>query len=177
MIARAEIEAAIEDLVDDLIRQDVAAVIYLVGGTALMLGFDARQATRDVDAVVTPRDRVLATAREVARRRDLPDDWLNASAANFVPPHPEDPHPTLLISRGGVRVEIASAEMLLAMKIRASRGRQDIDDIRFLLRVLDVRTIEDALSIYERVYEEDPLPARARPILNELLDSQAPQGR
>ena len=70
-----------------------------------------------------------------------------------------------------MRVEIASAEMLLAMKIRSSRGRQDIDDIRLLLRLTATHTVADAVGIYEHFYEEDEIKPRAVKILHELLDS------
>ena len=171
MLTRSEAEGALRDLVSRLDERRCRATIYIVGGTALMLGFDARQSTRDVDAVVTPRDRVLAVAAEIAERRNLPDDWLSTNAASFVPPHPEDPRRTILFEKGGVRVEIASAEMLLAMKIRASRGRQDIDDIRLLLRLTATHTVADAVGIYEHFYEEDEIKPRAVTILHELLDT------
>ena len=90
MLTRSEAEGALRDLVFRLDERRWSATIYIVGGTALMLGFDARQSTRDVDAVVTPRDRVLAVAAEIAELRNLPDDWLSTDAAIFVPPHPED---------------------------------------------------------------------------------------
>ncbi|MGO9911620.1 MAG: DUF6036 family nucleotidyltransferase [Acidimicrobiales bacterium] len=171
MLNRTQIEAALHELVSELHARGQRASIYLVGGTALMLGYDARQATRDVDAVATPRDIVLRVAAEVAERLGLPDDWFSTNAAIFVPPHPEDPSPTLFFEEGDVRVEIASAEMLLAMKIRASRGRQDISDIRLLLAVTDTRTVQAAIELYERVYEEDEIRPRALTILRDLLPS------
>lgn len=169
MLSRSEIEGALADLVAELTTLRRPVTIYIVGGTALMLGYDARQATRDVDAVVTPPDDVLRAAVEIARRRSLPDDWLSVAASMFVPPHPEDPNPTVFLQEEGVRVEIASAEWLLGMKIRASRGRQDIDDIRLLLEITNVRTVDAAVAVYDRVYEEDPIGERSLRILRELL--------
>jgi predicted nucleotidyltransferase len=169
MLSRPEIEAALTDLVAELTKLRRPVTIYIVGGTALMLGFGARQATRDVDVVATPPAEVLRAASEVAERRSLPDDWLSTAASVFVPPHPEDPNPTVFLQEEGVRVEIASAEWLLGMKIRASRGRQDIDDIRLLLEIADVRTVDDAVAVYERVYEEDPIGERSLRILRELV--------
>jgi hypothetical protein len=169
MLSRSEIEGALADLVAELTTLRRPVTIYIVGGTALMLGFGARQATRDVDAVVAPPDDVLRAASKVAQRRALPDDWLSTAASMFVPPHPEDPNPTLFLQKEGVRVEIASAEWLLGMKIRASRGRQDIDDIRLLLDITDVRTVDGAVAVYDRVYEEDPIGERSLLILRELL--------
>ena len=170
MLSRSQAEDALRELVSELNEQRCRAVIYVVGGAALMLGFDARQSTHDVDAMVTPRTPVLLVAAEIAERRNLPEDWLSTAAATFVPPYSEDPNPTIFLQEGGVRVEIASAERLLAMKIHASRGRQDIDDIRLLLRLTGTETVAQAIAIFERSYQEDEIKPRAVRILHELLD-------
>ena len=47
--------------------------------------------------------------------------------------------------------------MLLAMKIHASRGKQDIDDIRFLLAEVGIDSYAAAIAHFEHFYEEDPI--------------------
>lgn len=42
-----------------------------------MLGFGARDATKDIDAVITRRVKIMPVVIEIARRRNLTDDWLN----------------------------------------------------------------------------------------------------
>ena len=59
-------------------------------------------------------------------------------------------------------INVASAEVLLAMKIRASRPRQDFADIAFLGKQAGVSTRDDALAVYDRYFPEDPLPHRAK---------------
>lgn len=169
MLTREEAEAALQELVEELERLGHTSDIYIVGGAALMLGFGARDATRDIDAVLTPRTEIMPIVAEVARRRNLTDDWLNSAAAMYVPPWPDDPNPRLIISTGRVQVSIASAEMLLAMKIHASRGRQDIDDLRFLLAEVGIDNYEDAVSLFEYFYEDDPIKGRAIKILIEIF--------
>ncbi|MBW4077732.1 MAG: hypothetical protein HIU84_04320 [Acidobacteria bacterium] len=169
MLTQEEAEAALQDLVAELEQRGHKSRIYIVGGAALMLGFGARDATRDIDAVITPRAEILRIVAEVARRRDLTDDWLNSAAAMYVPPWPDDPNPRIIISTEKVQISIASAEMLLAMKIHASRGRQDIDDLRFLLAEVGIENYEDAVSHFEHFYKDDPIKGRAIKILFEIF--------
>jgi len=61
-------------------RRGVAAKLYFVGGEVMVLAHDSRDATMDVDGDSYPRDTVMEAAREIARLRDLPDEWLNAAA-------------------------------------------------------------------------------------------------
>ena len=45
----------------------------------------------------------------------------------------------------------------------------DEDDVRYLLRHLDVRSVEQALEIVTRYVEPDRIPAKTRFALEELL--------
>ena len=169
MLTREEAEAALQELVAELEQRGHKSKIYIVGGAALMLGFGARDATRDIDAVITPRAEILQIVAEVARRKNLTDDWLNSAAAMYVPAWPDDPNPRIIISTERVQISIASAEMLLAMKIHASRGRQDIEDLRFLLAEVGIDNYEDAVSHFEHFYEDNPIKNRATKILFEIF--------
>jgi hypothetical protein len=87
----------------------------------------------------------------------------------YVPAWPDEPNPQIIISTERVQISIASAEMLVAMKIHASRGRQDIDDLRFLLAEVGIDNYEDAVSHFERFYEDNPIKDRAIKILIEIF--------
>ncbi len=171
MLTREEAESALNELVAALELRRHKSRIYIVGGAALMLGFGARDATRDVDAVVTPRDEITSVVVEIARRRGLTDDWLNSAAAMYVPSWPDDPNPRVIIATERVEISIASAEMLLAMKIHASRGRQDIDDLRFLLAEVGISNYGDAVAHFEYFYGGEPLKERASKLLHAILDA------
>lgn len=69
----------------ELELRGVAAKLYIVGGAVMVLAYDSRDATLDVDGDFYPRDAVADVAREVARTRGLPDDWLDSAALGFVP--------------------------------------------------------------------------------------------
>lgn len=123
----------------------------------------------DHDARITPLDEVQPLILEVARRRGLTDDWLNGAAAVYVPPQIDDPSPAILIETEHVVVSVASAEMLLAMKIRARRGRQDLGDIIFLVGEVGVTSVAAAVELYEHFYPEDSLRNRALRILDAVF--------
>jgi len=93
MLTHEEAETAPGGPAAELGSREQAARIYIVGGAALMLGFGARQATKAIDAVITPRSEILSIVHEIAKRRQPTDDWLNPAAAIYLPPWPEDPNP------------------------------------------------------------------------------------
>lgn len=158
---RAELEAAIDDLITELNERGIEARITIVGGAAIALAYDpAREATRDVDAFYRHREDVLDAAHAVGQRRGYPPDWFNDRALAWWPTV-GDPEPGSIRTSGSVTIEIASAEVLLAMKLRAVRGPRDIDDIETLARHANVRSVEEARAVFERYYPEDPFSARA----------------
>ena len=67
LLDRALIEDAFRRLGDRLAARDVVAHVYVFGGAAMALAYDARRATRDIDRVFKPHGLVLDEARAVAR--------------------------------------------------------------------------------------------------------------
>jgi methylmalonyl-CoA mutase cobalamin-binding subunit len=57
----------------ELLRRDgTVGEIYIFGGAAMVLGYRARFATRDVDALFEPREKIHRAAVEVAEEMGLP---------------------------------------------------------------------------------------------------------
>jgi len=77
LLGRRAIEEAFHRLGDRLVQRGVIADVYVFGGAAMALAYDARRATRDIDAVFKPHGIVLEEARIVASELGLPDWWLN----------------------------------------------------------------------------------------------------
>ena len=69
---RSRIEQLLRVLDQVLARKGATADIYLVGGAAMALGFDAERSTRDVDAVFAPTSVVRESAAMVAGFRIPP---------------------------------------------------------------------------------------------------------
>jgi Nucleotidyltransferase of unknown function (DUF6036) len=54
LFGRAELERAFTALGERLVRRGVVADIFIVGGAAMALAYDAARVTRDVDAIFKP---------------------------------------------------------------------------------------------------------------------------
>lgn len=168
---RSRIEQLLRALDQVLARKGATADIYLVGGAAMALGFDAERSTRDVDAVFAPTSVVREAAAMVADEFDLPSDWLNDAVKGFVPSHP-DVSQRVVFESDHLRVCSASAEYLLAMKVAASRVEQDRRDLETLIRVLGITDAEQALDIARASLGPGfPIPPRAQYLLEEIFEA------
>ena len=141
------------------VSSERGTVIRVVGGAAISLMDPARRATSDIDAVVSGPVDVDDVVAAMAAEHGLPADWFNSAVAMWIPfVGPDDW--TEVLRNENVSVHIGSTSMLLAMKLRAARAR-DNDDIGFLLTACGIRTIEQAQDIYERYHHQEVLSAVA----------------
>lgn len=146
--------------------------ISIVGGAALALGHFHRELTIDIDAMLHPSEAVRSIAASIALEHGLPTGWLNANAAGFLPPAVEEWETVL--ERDGILIELASAGMLLAMKLNASRPGRDERDIATLLSMLGVDSLEAAEEHFEYFYRGEALPDRAILMVASILRSGLP---
>ena len=70
----------------------------------------------------------------------------------------------------GIVIQVASKEAMLAMKLRANRPGRDTRDIRLLLALCDIDTIEQAEALYEAFYPSDLLTERAERMVTAILE-------
>ncbi|MGD0881022.1 MAG: hypothetical protein ABSB09_05595 [Acidimicrobiales bacterium] len=172
---RDEINGALRELSEVLDHRGVVARIYLVGGAAMVLAYESRFSTDDVDGSGYPTDAVLAAAEEIAEHRGLQPDWLHDSVKEYFPTFREpDWRPVFKV--GTVEVVVADERTLLAMKMRASRGRRDEVDIQFLLDKCGITSVDGALAVYEDYFPEDELPDRAVPMVRHALEQLQKDG-
>lgn len=165
-MTREEIVAALTALGAVLHARGVVGELYVVGGAAIALAFDARRSTRDVDAVFEPKAEIYEAAAEVAVELDLPPGWLNDAVKGFLAG--PDPAAAAVLDVPGLRCLTASPRMLLALKVLAHRIGEDDDDVRLLARVLELERAADVLAVAEAVFG-DRLDAAARFFVEELF--------
>lgn len=163
---RDEIVAALNALGARLFERGVEGEVYVVGGAAIAMAYDARRATRDVDAVFEPKQELYTAADEVGVELGLPPGWLNDGVKGFLA-GPDDDAATVL-EVPGLRVLAASPRILLAMKVLAHRIGEDDDDVRLLARELGLADAQAVLAVAEEVYG-DRLDAAARFFVEELF--------
>lgn len=66
-------------------------------------------------------------------------------------------------------IQVASAEALLVMKLRANRPGRDTDDIRQLLALCDIDSVQAADELYDEYYPGESLPDRAWDMVVRIL--------
>ena len=169
-LSHDDIVDAFKDLSDRLGRKRVKAQIYIVGGAAIALAFRRSRRTFDVDALILEgHGAVLEASREVARQRGLPESWLNEQATTYMPTNRDERAKTVFASAHLV-VTGASAEHLLAMKLRSAR-QADLADISTLVEVLQLSTAEEALQVHDAVFPSQPIGEEQRRAIESLLRS------
>ena len=165
-------------IVDERARsENILVDLSIYGGAAMVLAFDARQATRDVDAVVNGApDFLRRIASEIAREEAWPDDWLNDGVKGFLSHHEQMMLMAAFPAGDGVglRVHTPSPEYMFAMKCMAMRtegldGSRDISDIELLIGITELQDVETALRLVEAFYPAHLIPPKVRFGLEEIV--------
>jgi hypothetical protein len=68
LLDRAQLERAFTALGDRLVRRGVVADVFIVGGAAMALAYDATRVTRDVDSLFVPHG--VGTSRRASTSRE-----------------------------------------------------------------------------------------------------------
>lgn len=134
IFTREEIEEGLKRLGELAQAKGLYIQLTLVGGAVMVLRFNARPSTRDVDAVILlPREARLVRelAKQVASEHDWPEDWLNDGAKGYLVGISDGP---IVFQAAGIEARAPSMEQLLAMKLSAWRDDIDISDARRLLQ-------------------------------------------
>lgn len=172
-LVKSDIEGLFTDLNQELSELGVQGQLYLAGGAAMCLAYDARASTRDVDALFKPSKIIREAAARVAISRGLDDPyWLNDAVKGFLS---ERAAFNDYLELSHLRISVAQPEYLLAMKCLAMRiGEefQDLKDVRFLLTLLGVESYEQAKEIIFGFYPESRFPQKALYALEEILEEE-----
>ena len=140
-----------------------------MGGAVMCLVLNARESTRDIDAFFKPTQVIREAAVRIAAKANVPDNWLNDAVKVYLSPKGEFAD---YLDLKHLRVFVAKPEYLLAMKCASMRlGEEfhDLDDVRYLLRYLNVNNSEEAMAIVLHYYDQVHLLPKTRLALEELL--------
>lgn len=168
-LTQADLRRLFDLLNEELRPIDAKGELFVVGGAVMCLAYATRPSTQDVDAVFRPTAEIRAAAARVAIRAGIKPDWLNDGVKGFLSAR-GDFAPFLELDH--LRIMVAQPQYLLAMKCLAMRiGAEfhDEDDIRYLLRYLDLRNYEDAIAVITMYYPLERFPQKTLYALAELL--------
>ena len=115
LLDRVQLERAFTALGERMVRRGVVADVFVVGGAAMALAYDATRVTRDVDSLFVPHGVVLEEARNVAQDLGLPAWWLNEQASVYISGE-DDLGRRRVFDHPGLRVTAASPRHIFAMK-------------------------------------------------------------
>ncbi len=147
--------------------------VCLYGGALMMLVYDTRTITKDVDAIIHPSREGHDLVRKVARELGLPEDWLNDDVRMFIAPAEQlRPIPW---EGPGIKLTAPTAGYLLAMKALACRDplpgyEGDLDDLRFLIRKMRIRSVDEIQAYVEKYYPNDVITSEHAVLMTSLIE-------
>ncbi len=172
-IDRDMILAALTRLNNLLAEKGVIGELCIFGGAAMALAFDARESTRDVDAIFVPKGEISQAALKVGEEMGFRPDWLNDGVKGFVS------HTGEVTTEGmpvfpNLRIMRPTAEYLLAMKCLASRVADydhpgDKGDVMVLIKHLGISDPVMVCDLVARYYKESLLPPKVRYFIEETM--------
>ena len=178
---RAKIEEAFRLVGQYLLDRKTLGEIAIYGGSAIMMQFDWRKTSVDVDARVTSQGNhgvIMDAVHEAAKRLGLPRSWLNESVTVYARRGERDADRVLVglypsPERFGLRVTAARPEYILAMKLRAlerlTTDERDFKDAVQLAIECGVTTLGEIKDVHRRYFGDDELPVKAELQLASLI--------
>lgn len=152
--------------------QQIELELSIYGGCAMILAFNRRMITRDVDAIFHPKTSVRPLIAQVAEEMQLPEDWLNDDVRQFLAP--EGSMRELPLDLPGIKVTAPTASYLLAMKALAGRRalpgyEGDEADLRFLINKIGIQSIDEVQAHIDRYYPDDRPNESARALITQII--------
>ena len=167
-LSATDMRDALREVAEHLRRGGVQGRLYVAGGAAMALAYDAERLTRDIDAAILHgHNAVMNAVRAVAGARGWPSTWLNEQATTYMPQVP-DRHSQVVFDHSALQVAVASPTHMLAMKARAARA-QDIADVANLLDRCGLSTAEQVDDVVQAVFGGEPLGLRQRRWIEDVI--------
>jgi hypothetical protein len=174
-LTREQILSALTVLNEKLAQRGAAGELCLFGGAVMVLAFQARIATKDVDAIFQPTPLIRELALEIAEDLDLPEHWLNDGVRGFVSAKHEVTTGSLP-QFSNLRIMMPTAEYLLAMKCLASRigavqgEADDTADIIQLIKHLALPNPNAVMDVVTAYYPTKQIPIKAQFLIESLFE-------
>lgn len=170
MLTRERIERLLQNLNQLLAERGEVGEIGLVGGAVMCLVYNARAATKDVEAIFEPASIIRELAAQIAATESITPDWLNDGAKGFVLPGFERQE---VLSLSNLRVWAPEPRYMLAMKYISARwDTSDRDDVLLLIRLLKLSKPQEVFDIIESYYPYDRIPPKTKLLIEEIFEDR-----
>ena len=134
----------------------------------MCLVYNARAATKDVEAIFEPSEVIRKISAEIAEEESLPVDQLNDGAKTYIQPQFQK-HEVLNLSN--LLVWAPEAKYMLAMKCISARwDSNDKEDVIFLIKYLEIKTLEEVFKIIDSYYPRSTVPSKTKFFIEEVIE-------
>lgn len=152
---------------------DIEVEFYFIGGALLSQAFSADPDTVRVSVLFRPAAPVREAIASVGRAEGLGESWPPGAARTLL--RSASPGGSVdYVELPGVRVFEPPPEYALAVACAAARTEDDargLEDLRYLLRAMNVTSVDTALSLVRAYFADRQLPSTARARLEAILPS------
>jgi hypothetical protein len=168
MLTAEKMSSCFNQMNDELRSLGKQGEIGLVGGAVMCLVYNARKATKDVDAIFEPSALIRKIAQKIAEKNQLPIDWLNDGAKTFL----SSGFKKMTVSElSNLRIWAPEPRYMIAMKCLSARwDSYDGDDVRFLIKHLGLKKPEEVFAIINKYYPKASVPAKTKFFIEELME-------
>ena len=135
--------------------------IYLVGGASIILNFDYRMSTIDIDALFKTDELFQESIKSVSKKLHLQNDWINQDFVNTPSYSPKILKYAKPFSTYGNFIHLFTLEpkYLIAMKLKSSRPTGgDLDDIVMMIYEMRYKNIsisyDEIIKAYNDLYSD-----------------------
>jgi hypothetical protein len=152
---------------------ELVVEFYILGSVVPFQVFRARPGTARAEAQLAPSGTLIQAAARLGEHEGWPGDWLTDAL------HEALPDEAAYIDLPHVRVFTPRAEHVLALLVLglgSDATPRRLDDLRYVLRTLDVETPRAALDITSWYASDRQIPPEARSTLQEALAARERTG-
>lgn len=156
------------EILDEKLEENrLKMTLNIYGGTVMMACFDARPATKDIDAIFETSAQVDHILLDIAETFGLNKNWINQEVKEPLK-YVKDENLKEIYKFSNLKVLAPSAEQMLAMKILSARPEpyRDFNDVAFLIKYLGIDTLEQVLGVFDKYIGRRYLGDRQKMFLN-----------
>lgn len=147
--------------------------IHIYGGAVMCLCLNAREQTKDIDAIFSPKNKIYEFIEEIAEEESIRTDWLNDGIKGFLS---ANNNVYLLENMSNLKIYAANPEYLLAMKVLSARTEEDqhdMYDIKFLIDKLKLKNPDEVIDIVLKYFSGNMLKPMTYWMLTEMFDTKS----